>query len=204
MVVDEFDLSKMKPSGLPPIVGTDARVLILGSFPGAVSIRQRQYYAHPRNQFWTIIEHLFGIARTAPYPKRCRQLVERHLALWDVIRQCQRPGSLDSKIREAEANDFAEFYKRCPQIVAVFWNGSAAEHHYRTLVGMTLRTAGCDALGQDGLYGDRLPSTSPAHATVSLADKVGQWRVLRDALAGSLPGQRTATLRPKNKGMKPD
>ena len=166
--------------GLPPIVGAGARVLILGSFPSETSLRQQQYYAHPRNQLWSIIEQLFGIARSKPYSQRCQQLAAHNIAVWDVIETCRRQGSLDSKIRDPEANDFAAFYRKQPQIVAVFWNGAAAERHYHSLVGMALKPVGCDALA-----GVRLPSSSPAHASVSLPDKIAHWQVLRDTLAGT-------------------
>lgn len=170
-------MKPVKPAGLPPLAGADARVLILGSFPSEASLRQRQYYAHPRNQFWTIIEQLFGIARGNPYSQRCQQLLEQRVAVWDVIGRCRREGSLDSKIRDPEANDFAGFYRSHPRIAALFWNGAAAERHYRALVGMALKPAGCDALAVF-----RLPSTSPANAAISLAGKTGQWQKLREQI----------------------
>ncbi|MGI9311568.1 MAG: DNA-deoxyinosine glycosylase [bacterium] len=159
--------------GLAPIFTADARALILGSFPSAESLRRRQYYAHPRNQFWRIIECLFGIARDDSYAQRCRQLAQRDLVLWDVIARCRRRGSSDSAIRVPEANDFADLYRRCPRIVAVFFNGAAAEHHYRALVGDAIKPAGCAAL-----VTARLPSTSPAYAAMSLADKTDRWRAV--------------------------
>ena len=155
--------------GLPPIAGDDARVLILGSFPSEASLRARRYYDHPRNQFWRIIDSLFAIARADPYPRRCAQLVARGVAVWDVIGRCRRKGSMDSAIRAPEANDFARFYRRHPRITAVFFNGGAAEQHYRALVGPPP-------------MGVRLPSTSPANARLSFADKTAQWAALRDAL----------------------
>ncbi|MGR3983680.1 MAG: DNA-deoxyinosine glycosylase [Gammaproteobacteria bacterium] len=158
---------------LPPIAGAHARVLILGSFPSEASLRARQYYAHPRNQFWTIIEQLFGIARETPYRERCRQLAARGIALWDVIASCRRHGSLDSNIRDAETNDFAAFHRRHPRITAVFCNGAGAERHYRRLAAAP---GICPAIS-------RLPSTSPANAAISLAGKAAQWEAVREALA---------------------
>ncbi|CAJ2377438.1 MAG: DNA-deoxyinosine glycosylase [Gammaproteobacteria bacterium] len=163
-------------TGLPPVAGAAgrARVLILGSFPSEASLRAREYYAHPRNQFWPIMEELFGIARAAPYRTRCRQLAARGVALWDVIASCRRDGSLDSNIRAARANDFAAFHRRHPRIAEVFCNGASAERHYRALA------------AADDMRVTRLPSTSPAHAALSLAAKTAQWAAVRAALARAI------------------
>ena len=166
--------------GLPPIAGKDARVLILGSFPSEASLRERQYYGHPRNQFWVVMERLFGIARGEPYLRRCRELVGRRVAVWDVIGRCRRRGSLDSAIRAPEANDFAGFYRQYPQIVAVFFNGAAAEKHYRALVGTDIAPAGeTTPADRATLTALRLPSTSPANASITLAAKTAQWQTIR-------------------------
>lgn len=167
----------MRLQGLLPIVGSAARVLILGSFPSETSLQQQQYYAHPRNQFWHIMECLFGIARGNPYPQRCQQLVEHDIALWDVLQSCQRQGSMDSKIRTPEVNDLAGFYKRYGRVSAVFWNGAAAEKYYREIVGMVTKPVG------QTFTAVRLPSSSPANATISLSGKVAQWKAVCDALA---------------------
>ena len=160
--------------GLPPIADKDARVLILGSFPSEASLRERQYYGHPRNQFWVVMERLFGIARSEPYSWRCRELVGRGIAVWDSVGRCRRKGSSDSAIREPVANDFAGFYRQHPHIVAVFWNGAMSERYYRTLVGMDIAPAGCTTL-----TALRLPSTSPANASITLAAKTTQWQTVR-------------------------
>lgn len=151
-------------NGLPPIADGDARVLILGSFPSAASLRAGQYYAHPRNQFWLIVEALFGIARGDDYARRCAQLNAHGVAVWDVIASCRRAGSLDAAIRCAEVNDFAAFYRAHPEIAAVFFNGAEAEKQYRRQVDVA------------GPVGVRLPSTSPAYAAMSLANKIAAWR----------------------------
>jgi len=170
----------MRLHGLPPMAGDDARVLILGSFPSEASLRAQQYYAHPRNQFWAVVEALFGIARDDPYARRCRQLAARGVAVWDVIGRCRRRGSLDSAIRDVEVNDFAAFYRRHPRMEAVFFNGAEAERRYRRLV---------DATVGEAPAGVRLPSTSPANATISLAGKIDQWRVVQLAVGAAEAGR---------------
>ena len=160
-----------KIRGLPPIAGKNPRVLILGSFPGETSLRAREYYAHPRNQFWAVMETVFGISRDASYRDRCRELIAHEIALWDVIANCRRRGSLDSAIRDAKANDFAKFFQKYPRIKTVFCNGVTAEQHYKKLASAQLPVL-------------RLPSTSPANAAMSLAGKIEQWKTVRDALSG--------------------
>ena len=91
----------------PPVVSRNSKVLILGSMPGEVSLKAEQYYAHPRNAFWPIMGELFGAGPSLPYQERLVALDNAGIALWDSLRACTRPGSLDSAIRDEEANDFA-------------------------------------------------------------------------------------------------
>jgi hypoxanthine-DNA glycosylase len=160
----------------PPIAAPDARLLILGSMPGRASLAAGGYYAHPRNAFWPIMAQLLDFAADAPYGERTAALCRAGIALWDVLHACRRPGSLDSAIdRESlEANDFAAFLAAHPGIRHIFFNGSAAatlfHRHVRPGLGGPLPAF------------TRLPSTSPAHASRSLADKLAAWQAVRAAL----------------------
>ena len=153
-----------------PLARADARVLILGSMPGAESLRRRQYYAHPHNQFWPIMGELFGAGRELPYARRVERLLERGIAVWDVLKRCERPGSLDSAIVPGSevVNDFAAFFRRHPGIRAVYFNGAKSESVFRRAV--KARPARADARCL------RLPSTSPAHAGLTRAAKLAAWR----------------------------
>jgi TDG/mug DNA glycosylase family protein len=165
-------------SSFPPIVGGSPRTLILGTMPGTASLHAQQYYAHPRNAFWGILADLLGFDAGLDYAARTRRLVDADIAVWDVLRSCKRPGSLDSRIDPASviANDFDTFFARHPTIARVCFNGAAAETLYRRHVLHTL------ALETRRQY-VRLPSTSPANASVPVAEKVRLWRaaVLTDA-----------------------
>lgn len=165
--------------GFPPIAARGARVLVLGSMPGVASLTKRQYYGHPRNAFWPIAGELFGAAPELSYRRRLTILRARGVAVWDVLKSCQRAGSLDTAIcLETEAaNDFATFFNRHPRIHTIFFNGQKAESAYRRHVLPSL------APGTRELRLVRLPSTSPAHAGRSLAEKIAAWNVVRDALA---------------------
>ncbi len=158
--------------GFAPAARADARILILGTMPGAVSLARGEYYAHARNAFWRIAQALFGVDAAAPYPARLRALQEAGVALWDVLAACERPGSLDAAIVAASAvpNDFAGFLARHPRLEVIGLNGAKAAQLYRRHV--TPMLAGRDS----GLRVLALPSTSPAHAAQRFEDKLRAWR----------------------------
>ena len=150
----------------------NARVLILGSMPGQRSLDENRYYAHPRNTFWEIMGELFDAGRERNYAERLALLKTRHIALWDVLQQCQRHGSLDSAIRSEAAviNDFAGFFKRHKKIHSVFFNGKKAYDLYRK------------GYADDTHQLIVLPSTSPANAAMSFVEKLERWSLVREAL----------------------
>lgn len=155
-----------------------ARVLILGSMPGAASLAAGEYYAHPQNQFWPIMGGLFGAGRGRPYARRLEILRAAGVALWDVCAECVRPGSMDHAIDRStvKPNDLAALFRRCPEIRAVFFNGQAAARLFRRVV--PPRPGG----QAPALRLVTLPSTSPAHASASPRDKARAWRAVKDAL----------------------
>lgn len=160
----------------PPSARSDAVILILGSMPGVASLRAGQYYAHPRNAFWPVMDALFGIRPELPYETRLSALMDRRVALWDVLAHCVRPGSLDSDIVDSTAapNDLPGFLREHPLIRTVFFNGAKSgqaweKHITPTLQGPPLRLV-------------RLPSTSPAHARMSLERKIEAWRAVTIAV----------------------
>ncbi|OGT03689.1 MAG: DNA-deoxyinosine glycosylase [Gallionellales bacterium RIFCSPLOWO2_02_60_31] len=155
-----------------PIETADARILILGSMPGEASLRAGQYYAHPRNLFWRIMGELLGTDPGSPYEQRIQALKSARIALWDVLRSCRRKGSLDSNIDHESLvpNDFAAFFLSHPQITRVFFNGTKAEQCYRKHMQ--------PVTGIESIEYLRLPSTSPANASLSYERKLDAWRVI--------------------------
>jgi double-stranded uracil-DNA glycosylase len=170
----------------PPIAALDARVLILGSVPSIASLAKGQYYGHPQNAFWPIMGRLFGAGRELPYEDRKRILCSRGVAVWDVLRQCYREGSLDSDIQvESEMpNDFREFFRSHLHIRAIFFNGQRPEAMFRRHISSMLVQ-----LDREFHY-TRLPSTSPAHAGRSFAQKLAAWRAVARALKESRQGDK--------------
>jgi hypoxanthine-DNA glycosylase len=150
--------------GLAPVVSPHTRLLVLGSFPSEASLAAAQYYAHPRNQFWTILSMLWQTdLRAPPYAQRLAEVRRRGLGIWDVYASCHRAGSLDSAIEAATPNDLPALVARLPRLSAIAHNGGESA---RTMA--LTRTLAPHVI--------RLPSTSPAHARWSLARKCEAWR----------------------------
>jgi hypoxanthine-DNA glycosylase len=166
--------------GFPPIAAADARVLVLGSMPSVASLAKGQYYGHPRNAFWPIMGRMFGAGPELPYEERQRILCAEGVAVWDVLRECCREGSLDTAIRgdTEAANDFASFFRTHRHVRAIFFNGGKSEAAFRRHVLSSIAE-----LGRAFRY-VRLPSTSPAHAGRSFEEKLVAWRQLLTALNG--------------------
>lgn len=150
-----------------PIIDSESKVLILGSVPGEVSLKEQQYYAHPRNSFWKILFALFEEPYEEDYEKRKAFLARHHIALWDVIEQCEREGSLDTAIKAEKANDFDWLFKTYPNIQAVLFNGVKAHEVFRKKVGFKY----------EGIAFYKLGSTSPARA-VNFEKKLKEWQVI--------------------------
>jgi hypoxanthine-DNA glycosylase len=162
----------MKASSFKVIADPDVRVLILGSLPGAASLAAGQYYAHPRNAFWAIMDELVGAAVTLPYKERIDRLVEQRIALWDVCASARRSGSLDTAIQPASVlpNDIAGFLSSHKDVRLICFNGVKAGELFRRLVLPVLKPSG------SRIRRLTVPSTSPAYAAMSLKKKIEAWR----------------------------
>jgi TDG/mug DNA glycosylase family protein len=157
----------------PPIASESARVLILGTMPGRVSLRERQYYAHPQNAFWRIIGGILRFDPALPYAARVALIQSAGIAVWDVLKSCIRPSSLDSAINASSAvpNDFATFLAEHPQIRRICFNGATAEALYMKRVRPRLAA-------RPDVEHMRLPSTSPANASWPLSEKMRAWQAI--------------------------
>ena len=188
-------------TGLAPLVSSQTRLLILGSFPGVASLQAQQYYGHPQNQFWRVLSAVFGdIYASSPldpgassYQMRSEWLLSKKLGVWDVYASCEREGSLDNNIRQPVLNDFSILKKQCPDLQAIAHNGGESFKHSKRIAesmqGCAVRRdgpplastapSGGSALHEVksvGVQFHRLPSTSPANASWSFEHKVAAWR----------------------------
>ncbi len=154
-------------------------MLVLGSLPGRLSLERGEYYANPQNAFWKIVAA--GIpGLPVDYAGRAAALIGNRIALWDVLAAATRSGSLDSAIaKDAIPNNFRAFFHIHSDIRLIAFNGATAAKLYQTHVLPTLTDT------QRSIASDTLPSTSGAHATLSLAKKVARWSVLwTDSISG--------------------
>jgi len=158
---------------MAPVGASDARLLILGSLPGEASLRAQRYYAHPQNQFWRLLgaaicENLAALE----YDERLGRLAAREIALWDVVGEARREGSLDGAIRGATPNRLAEYVASHSRLVAVAFNGQTAAR---------LGRAALTEIDGPRLFD--LPSSSPAY-TLPFASKAERWAVLGPLASG--------------------
>jgi double-stranded uracil-DNA glycosylase len=141
--------------------------------PGDLSLQMQQYYAHPRNAFWRIMSDLVGFDAQSDYEARLAALQSARIGLWDVLRKCERSGSLDSAIvRDSmEVNDFRALFAEYHGIRRLFFNGAKAEQVFLRQVAPTLESP---------VTCFRLPSSSPANASVTYDAKLRAWRAVVD------------------------
>ena len=155
-------------AGLPPVVGSDVRLFLLGSLPGDASLAAARYYAHPTNQFWRLLGSAIGEElQTLSYEARLARLAVRHVGLWDVIASADRRGSLDQAIREAQHNRIGQLLDQFPGLLAIAFNGATAALAGRRLLGRMEKIRLID-----------LPSSSAAN-TRPFEEKAAQWAILR-------------------------
>lgn len=151
--------------GFDPLIDSKTRFLIIGTMPGAASLAAGEYYAYKYNAFWRIIAALSG-ENTGSYEKKKKALMKISGGLWDSLRSCERQGSLDSAIRNEIPNDFENLLQKYPSVRRLFFNGGTAFRYFRKYHKQLLLKYAYTVL----------PSTSPANAGMSFAEKSAVWR----------------------------
>lgn len=156
------------------IVNKNSKIIILGSMPGVRSLQESEYYAHPRNAFWKILQKLFD-GDISSYENKKDILYKNNIALWDVLKNCKRSGSLDTSIQKDTIvpNDFKSFFKKHPNITKVFCNGTTAYNEF-----MKVYKDLDEEFSYISVY--KLPSTSPANAKMRFEDKLKSWSMIKE------------------------
>lgn len=151
---------------IPPVWDKNSKILILGSFPSVKSREMQFFYSYKYNRFWQVVSSV----TSAPCPRSIEEkkafLLQKHIALWDVIASCDIAGSSDSSITNVRVNDVAGITSSAP-IAAVFANGAKSGSLYKKYLEK-----------ETGMPAITLPSTSPANAAYSLERLVAAWRVI--------------------------
>lgn len=164
-------MAAVRHASFAPHVAPDTRLLILGSLPGARSLAERQYYAHPTNRFWQLVGGVIDRPLAMlPYAERLAALRAAKIGLWDVIRSAERRTSSDSHIREADPHDLAALVAHLQDLSMVAFNGGKAAAIGRRQL---------PPLGNLAIVD--LPSSSAAN-TIGFAAKLERWLALRAAL----------------------
>lgn len=163
-----MDTTIKQINSFAPIINKDCTTLILGSMPGIESLRKNEYYGYKNNTFWRIMFRLFDEEYSDNYTVKKQLLLENNIALWDVIKSCERDGSLDSNIIRDKPNDFEGLYREYPNIKHIFFNGTKAYKTYISKIRL-----------DDKRKFTKLPSTSPAHA-MKFEKKLNDWRIIKD------------------------
>lgn len=161
----------MESYSFPPIVNSDAKILILGTMPGKTSLEINEYYGYKHNIFWKIMFELFETSYSNDYIIKQKLIINNKIALWDTLKYCERKGSLDSNIKNEEVNNFQEFFNYNSNIKHILFNGKASHHYFKKYVGFN---------EQFQYYS--MPSTSPANAGMNYNKKLNHWSIIKDIL----------------------
>lgn len=159
-----------------PVIDHHSKVLILGTMPGEESLSLGQYYANPRNQFWTILSRIYEEPVGEKYCAKLAFLKQKGLALWDVLKQANREGSLDRYIKDPIPNDFNRLFQSYPSLGLIAFNGSKAEKLFYRRIFKDL-----DNKYERTMNLIRLPSTSPVPGkyNLSLDQKIEKWKIIK-------------------------
>lgn len=163
------------PHSFPYSANAQSKILILGSMPGAESLKRQEYYAFKYNAFWPIMGRLFNFDTVLPYQQRLSELLRHGIALWDVLAYCERKGSLDSAIRNDKPNDILHFLESHKDITHIFCNGTSSftslKRHFPSLFS--------DA---SSIRIIKLVSTSPAAAQFTFDEKLAMYKIIPEIL----------------------
>jgi hypoxanthine-DNA glycosylase len=152
----------------PPVTRPDTRLLVLGSLPGAISLREQRYYAHPQILFWRLMSAVIDRDLVPlDYEQRLEALLDAKVGLWDTVAAATREGSLDAAIRLHAASDLPALVTSLPHLRAIGFNGATSAKIGRRQLGPAPRLALVD-----------LPSSSPAYASLAFERKRETWLTL--------------------------
>ena len=146
-----------------PVYDADCRLLILGSFPSVKSREENFYYGHPQNRFWKLMARLLKEPLPVSVEEKKAMLLKHHIAIWDVVAECDIHGSSDGSIRNVIPTNLNQILREA-DIQTIIANGTAAYTLYHTY---------CE--DHTGRTAVKCPSTSPANAVFTLDRLEDAW-----------------------------
>ena len=152
---------------IPPFVNEESEVLILGSLPSIKSREDGFFYAHPQNRFFKALAGVFNEEEPKSIEERKKFLLKHHIALYDVIYECEICGSSDSSIKNVKPINLAAILKQFPNIKRIYTTGKKAKELYDKYL-----------LPQVKIEAISLPSSSAANATMTLTELVEEYRTI--------------------------
>ena len=166
--INLYDKPQYRRFGLPPVIDSHSRILILGTFPSELSLKSQEYYANPQNKFWEIIYSVLNETFSTHYEDRLLLLKQHNIALWDVIESCFRKGSGDSGIKQEIPNDLNSLYQKYPNLTHMLFNGNNPVKYYAK-----------HKLKEGHLvFVPSFPSTSSLNTNFTLTEKIERWNVI--------------------------
>lgn len=149
-----------------PVFDDKSEILILGSLPSVKSRENGFYYGHPQNRFWKVLSAVIGCREPCDIAQKKDMLLLHHIALWDVIYECDIKGSSDSSIKNVVTADISGIIRKS-RIQYIYVNGKTAEKYYKKYIEPDLH-----------IKAVVLPSSSPANAAFSLSALIDSWKRL--------------------------
>ena len=134
-----------------PVFSATSTRLVLGTMPSPQSVKHGFYYSHPQNRFWPLMAELFNAPKPTTPEEKKQFVLQRDIALWDVLAVCDIAGASDASIRNAVPNDIP-WMLRQTRITRIYATGKTAFNFYEKLV-----------FPKTGIHAVCLPSTSPAN-----------------------------------------
>jgi len=174
-----------------PIIDKNSLILILGTIPGKKSLEKKEYYAYSGNKFWEIIYSIFGadFKQSTSYVDKKEFLKSKRIALWDVLRSCNRRGSSDSKIENPQMNDFIGLFEKHPNLKHIAFNGENALIYFVRYfprndpsIKLEFYPKTTTVFNREIFIHRPLPPTSGRYrvSPEKIAEKIDKWRKLKE------------------------
>jgi hypoxanthine-DNA glycosylase len=170
-------MREIHPYGI--FVPKGARYLLLGSFPGKDS--REWFYGSKRNQFWPIIEEVYG-TRLKTKAKKTELMSRLKMAVGDIVWSCERKreSNLDVNLGNLVFNiKGIEKVVKKYRIKKIFFSSRWVETKFR-------RHFKEVAAKYPEIKVSTLPSPSPRYAAMTKLEKVNYYRKWLPKLAGAV------------------